>query len=182
MSMTSDPRKNDVPLRPDWTGEEGGDSPLLGGDMNDSATENLDGHHYASTQDLLNFTHAPLPGSVIDEYPGLFYDQVESKDEPDYFESVNYRQIPFGGGWTNSPGPGLLAGFNLDEAAGGAAYVRIHDGYDANAPILASVRLLANTSKESWPSKPIRYRFGIYVEVVAGTIDGVIYLSQLKVK
>jgi hypothetical protein len=182
MSMTSDPRKNDVPLRPDWEGVETGESPMLTDDNPDNPPRQEGTGHYASAEELLDFTAAALPDSVFEKFPGLYYDQVESKDEPDYFESLNYRQIPFGGGWTNSPGPGLLAGFNLDEAAGAAAYVRIHDGYDANAPILASVRLLANTSKESWPSKPIRYRFGIYVEVVTGTIDGVIYLSQLKVK
>lgn len=183
MSMTeSDPRKNDVPLRPDPSGEDTGESPMLTDDMTDSQVKDAATGSYASTQALLDFTTAPLPNSVFDEFPGLYDTQVESEDTPDYYESSNYRPIPFGGGWMNAPGPGLLSGINLDEAAGAPAWVVLHDGYDANAPVIASIRLLANTSKELNFQDHIRFRFGIYVEVRNGTIDGVLYLLQTKVK
>lgn len=173
---------NDVPLRPDWNGviTDPNEQELPIHDMGSEtqaqyAVEGAD----PTTQELLNYSTVPLPDGVVDEWPGLFYTEKTGQ----IYQSSNYRPIPAVGGFTNIPAPGILTGISIAETAGAAAYVRLHDGYDANAPLLCVIKLLAGTSQTiNLGNVRPRFRYGVFVEVVTGTVEGTLYANQELVK
>lgn len=135
---------------------------------------------YATDGELEKFIGVPEPDpSWMDENPGDF---VTATDKYGYSDTNNYR--PFAGsGLSNAPAPGSLGGINIRETAGGApVIVRIRDGIDVGAQYLVSIAVPAGTSKEVQFTVPIRYRFGLYVEVVSGSCEGTLYIRQSRAK
>lgn len=72
-----------------------------------------------------------------------------------------------------------LTGYSLAERAGtpAIAYVRFRDGTDATGPIRAVAQLVASGT-DAGPNldEGIRCTTGIYMEVVAGTVEGAVFL------
>lgn len=68
-------------------------------------------------------------------------------------------------------------GFSLRETAGAVATVRIHNGSAAGTPILDTVQLSALESAREWYDEGIAARSGIYIDVVAGTVEGSVRYS-----
>lgn len=74
--------------------------------------------------------------------------------------------------------PTALYGFNFAESTGSAsAKIRLHDGTGISGNELAIVTLGANESVRDWfaDESVAIVKGGIYVEVVAGSIEGVVY-------
>lgn len=67
-------------------------------------------------------------------------------------------------------------GFSLREAAATAApaTVNIHHGTDNTAELLDTVELAANESAREFYPGGIDARNGIYVDIVAGTVEGAV--------
>jgi hypothetical protein len=132
---------------------------------------------YATDGQLEAFIGAPVPDQTyMDENPGDF---ITATDRYGYVDSDNYRSMPQAGGLTNVPAPGLLGGFNIRETSGAAAVViRLRDGIDIGAPIVATIAVPQGMSKEVSFTMPKRYRMGLYVELVSGIFEGVLYIRQ----
>lgn len=130
---------------------------------------------YAEGPEMLEMVSAPDFGDVPDlihEKPGRFYTQG-----PRQTRDVGRPRLisPFGG--LLAPGDGLLAGFNVRETSGTtSALVKFHDGYDANAPLIGVASLAPNESVRDWylPGS-IPYRYGLYVNIVTGAVEGLLY-------
>jgi hypothetical protein len=71
-------------------------------------------------------------------------------------------------------GPGTIAGFAFRELTGAdTATVTFHDGIDANATVIFELNLAANESSRDWyGSDGISYRYGLYVNISAGSAIG----------
>ena len=70
-------------------------------------------------------------------------------------------------------GPGAYRGFSLRETSGAAvATVRVYDGTSAAGTLLESVSLTASESAREWYDDGIRCDTGIYIDVVAGAVEG----------
>lgn len=135
---------------------------------------------YADGPEMLEMIPAPDFGDVPDlihEKPGRFYTQGP---RPTRIVG-NYRPIsPFGG--ILIPGDGLIAGFNLHETSGtGTAFVKVHDGSDVSAPTMLYISLAAGESTRDWyfPGG-LKFRHGVYLEVVTGKIEGVMYTMEIE--
>jgi hypothetical protein len=74
-------------------------------------------------------------------------------------------------------GIGIFAGYSLRETAGAAATVRIWDGTAAAGILLATVALTASGSEAFAPPGGVFFATGMFVEVVAGTVEGSIYIG-----
>jgi hypothetical protein len=77
---------------------------------------------------------------------------------------------------------GRLAGFSFREVTGAAAVIRLRDGADrdlaANGDLLVTVSLIGNESDRDWfMPGGISFGYGVYVEIVSGTVEGTIYLG-----
>jgi hypothetical protein len=135
---------------------------------------------YAEAGEMLEFVttpdHADVP-DLIHEKPGRFYTQAP---RPTRIVG-NYRPIsPFGG--ILIPGEGLIAGFNIHETTGEVpAFLKIHDGNDASAPTMLYISLAPSESTRDWyfPGG-LKFKYGVYVEVVSGSIEGVMYSMETE--
>lgn len=80
-----------------------------------------------------------------------------------------------------STSAGRLAGYSIREsaAAPAAALVRIRDGFDATGDLLVTIPLLAGAGAHEWllPGG-ISFGYGLFVEVAAGTVEGLVYLAN----
>lgn len=76
-------------------------------------------------------------------------------------------------------GVGVLAGYTLRETAGAVATVRLWDNASAaSGTILATVALAANASAVSIAdSGGIWFNAGVFAQVVAGTVEGSVFLG-----
>jgi hypothetical protein len=147
--------------------------------VNDQIQTRAEGD-YADAGEMLELTPQPFADDVPDlihEHPGRFFTQAPQKTRI----IGNYRQIsPWGG--VLIPGDGLIAGFNLHETSGeNPAFVRIHDGGDVNAPTMLFISLAPGESTRDWyfPGG-LKFRYGVYVEIVTGTIEGVMYSMETE--
>lgn len=69
--------------------------------------------------------------------------------------------------------PLIYHGFALRETAGAIATVRIYNNASAAAgTLLETIQLSANESAREFYAKGIRADVGIYVKIVAGTVEG----------
>ncbi len=78
------------------------------------------------------------------------------------------------------PGAGLLGGYSIAADASGPALLRFHDGYDSSAPIIANIALKVSDSINYVPPTGIRFRAGLFVEVVSGVVSGVLYTLETE--
>ena len=78
-------------------------------------------------------------------------------------------------------GFGRLSGWSIWESAGSpaAAQVRFRDGTTSGGTIIGGTRLVASGS-DGGPNmdEGIRFTTGIYMEVVAGSVEGVVYIRS----
>ena len=77
-------------------------------------------------------------------------------------------------------GFGRLAGWNLWESAGSpaAAQVRFRDSTDVSGTFLGGSKLAASgTDQGTNMDEGIRFHAGVFMEVVAGSVEGVIYIK-----
>ena|SRR6185437_3108395 len=88
------------------------------------------------------------------------------------------KQIPNGQSGRLSTSAGRIAGYSLHETSGATALVKLHDGNDAAADLVAVISLVANESPRAWMLPGgIAFSNGLFVNVVSGSIEGVIYLG-----
>jgi hypothetical protein len=136
---------------------------------------------YADAVELVGHPdHAEAHGGrpdLLHEHPGRFYTQ-----DPGKTQLVGiYRAIsPFGG--FLSAGHGLIAGFNLHETTGvSPAFVKVHDGADIGAPTMLFISLGPGESTRDWyfPGG-LKFRHGLYIEIVTGAIEGVMYSMETE--
>lgn len=82
------------------------------------------------------------------------------------------RSVVLAAGAVAGVGPqGVYKGLRIAETAGAVARVRIWDNTSAAGTILDEVRLLANAS--DWRDEEgVMVNIGIFVEIVAGTVEG----------
>lgn len=74
---------------------------------------------------------------------------------------------------------GRLAGFSFRETAGDAAVIRLRDGFDTSGGLIATTSLAANESVRDWfMPDGISFGSGLYVEILSGTIEGVVHLAD----
>ena len=74
-------------------------------------------------------------------------------------------------------GPGTFRGLTLNETASSAAEVRVYDGTDATGTLLASVALTADGSADLDLPAGRRFATGLWVDIVAGTVVGSVFLG-----
>lgn len=99
-------------------------------------------------------------------------------------QSVGVQARPLSGvGQVLSSSAGRLAGYTLRETAGAVATVRIHDGFDATGDLLATVALPAAGSADQWlMPHGVAFVYGIWVEIVTGTVEGAVYLAPASLR
>lgn len=90
-----------------------------------------------------------------------------------------------GGTMRPTSAPGRLVGWSLRETGGtAAAVVRMYDGRDATAPLVAVVTLSQGTSGTDWLSPGgVSLTEGLYLELVGGLsqlVEGVVYLGAAE--
>lgn len=72
-------------------------------------------------------------------------------------------------------GQGCVEGWSLRETAAAAASVRLRDG-TVSGQILATIALAASASV-SVGQLESRFGTGVYVQIVSGAVEGVVYLG-----
>lgn len=132
---------------------------------------------YADAADMAGYPDHANPQDPMSVRPRDYFTQA-----PTTARIVgNYRPIsPFGG--PVSPGTGLIAGFNLLETSGTTpAQVTIRDGNDPSAPVMLYIALGPGESTRDWyfPGG-LKFRYGVYVQVVTGAIAGVLYTMETE--
>lgn len=66
-----------------------------------------------------------------------------------------------------------IGGWNITEAAGSTAKIRLRDGITATSRLIATISLAANAqSNHSYAAPPSLLNNGIYIEVVSGSVEG----------
>lgn len=135
--------------------------------------------HEASldTQESADFNDYRGPLDIPDilrSFPELFLTQGGK-----LVKETRYRAL---GNGINVTGKNYLLGFAVRETAGAAAVFRLRDGMDASAPIVLPVALAAGESRSDYLpfSGGIRFRQGIYVEIVSGSVEGTLFTEVTK--
>jgi hypothetical protein len=94
------------------------------------------------------------------------------------------RPVQVGGAAGSTPrpttAPGRLAGWSLRETSGTvAAVLRLYDGRDAAAPLVACISVpMSGTANHAWPGAGISLQEGLFVEIVSGAVEGAVYLGS----
>ncbi len=65
-------------------------------------------------------------------------------------------------------------GFSIRETAGAAATIKVYDGIDATGTLIDSIAFTAGQSVRETYGPPKICKTGLYVQIVAGTIEGTI--------
>ena len=84
------------------------------------------------------------------------------------------RRVPLAAGVAFN-GNGAYRGFTVRETAAVVASFRIHEGLSATGTLLAAVSLPASGSVQF--DTNVAFNGGLFVEVVAGTIEGGIFIA-----
>lgn len=87
--------------------------------------------------------------------------------------------IVSGTGASSNVNTGTYIGCSIAETAGtpGLGKVRIHEGGTSSGKVIDVVALLASTHTHHSPAQPIFYTGQLYVEIVTGTVEGVLFLA-----
>lgn len=97
-------------------------------------------------------------------------------------KGAEYRSLvtAAGAGARVMSSPGVIAGYAARETSGAApALIRLHDGADINGDVVMSIALTGGQALQNWfLPRGISLTYGLFVEVVAGAIEGVAYLVQ----
>lgn len=88
---------------------------------------------------------------------------------------ANAVQVGTGGTAKPTTSPGSLIGWSLRETGGAAASLRLRDG--EGGAIVATIALAAAASSNVWQGPGgVALAYGLFVEVVAGAVEGAVYL------
>jgi hypothetical protein len=111
---------------------------------------------------------------VLRLYPELFQTRGEK-----LVKETRYRAVSNG---INVTGKNYLLGFAVRETAGASAVFRLRDGMDSSSPIVIPVALAANESRSDYLpfNGGIRFRNGIYIEIVSGSVEGTLFTEVEK--
>ena len=92
-----------------------------------------------------------------------------------------------GGTLRPTSSPGRLVGWSLRETSGAApAVVRLHDGRDANAPLVGVVSLPQGSDRSAWFAPGgLSLQEGLFVELVVGgglsqAVEGAVFLGAAE--
>lgn len=143
-------------------------------DATDSVLDLYPDDNFLTGDQLAAYTNGDVPGSHLDNQPGNTFTKYVTTTT----EAADYRLV-LGTGALSS-GPILIAGYNFIDVTNGATafLVRLRDGIDAGAPIIGYVTL---NSATLWTNgSGIRTRFGLFVEIVTGNPQGVIYTTTVR--
>lgn len=147
--------------------------------VNDQLQRSPEGD-YAEGSEMLELTPQPFADDVPDllhEHPGRFYTQAPARTR-----EVGKPRFVSSYGGAIITGDVLLGGFCFRETTETAgALIKLHDGADANAATVSIISLAPNESIRDWylPSG-IRFKYGLYVEVINGAIEGVLYQVEAE--
>jgi hypothetical protein len=75
---------------------------------------------------------------------------------------------------------GLVSGWSFAETAGATAKIRIRSGIDVNQAVLMVLTLSANESTRDFLTLPVEFKAGLYLELVSGAVEGVIYTVESR--
>ena len=92
--------------------------------------------------------------------------------------ATSARPTPFAAGVLVSHA-GYYVGYSLRETAGAVATVRLwNNASAASGTLVATIALVASASRDfAVPDDGVWFDLGLFVEVVAGTVEGAIYLG-----
>jgi len=143
----------------------------------DPRGDNASEGHFADKSVLADYKNPDVTGDIFTEHAGLFFNRGPAGP----VTVGGYRPIPGAGGLL-MPGAGLYGGYAVREAAGAVAVLRIRDGFDASAALVDTVALPANGSAQAWlfPSG-VQLRYGLFVEIVSGTVEGTVYTVDHRI-
>lgn len=86
-----------------------------------------------------------------------------------------------------SSSPGRLVGWSVRTSAFATdpGAVKLHDGTDANGPIIAVINVLEGTSNTVWMAPGgVSFQHGLFVEILSGagltTVEGAVYLGAAE--
>ena len=127
---------------------------------------------FADPSELVDYHDPAETPDYMGDNPGSYITQVTRKTR-----EVG-KPIQVNGPGNYRRGQGYIAGYSFLETAGALAGIVLHDGADANAPIIDTIGLTANANSSAWylPGG-IQYQYGIYVEVVTGVFKGAIFIA-----
>jgi len=110
---------------------------------------------------------------VLRLYPELFQTRGDKT-----VKETRYRAVSNG---INVTGKNYLLGFAVRDTGNGSVF-RLRDGMDVTAPIVIPVTLAAGESRSDYLpfNGGIRFRNGIYVEIVSGSIEGSLFTEVEK--
>ena len=174
----------------------------------DPRGDNASEGHFADKSVLADYKNPDVTGDIFTEHAGLFFNRGPAgpvtvggyRPIPGaggllmpgaglFFNRApavpvivgGYRAIPGAGGLL-MPGAGLYGGYAVRETAGAVAVLRIRDGFDASAALVDTVALPANGSAQAWlfPSG-VQLRYGLFVEIVSGTVEGTVYTVDHRI-
>lgn len=92
-------------------------------------------------------------------------------------QGARYVGVGAGGGRFMACGaPGRLVGWSL-RAVGAASTVVLRDSRTAAGEIIAEVVLAADTTQTVWLHAGVSFTDGLFVDVVAGVIEGAVYIG-----
>jgi len=129
---------------------------------------------YATPEEQAGYPDHANPQDLMSVRPGDFYTQAPVKPE----KRVVYRPVSAAGGILVI-GVGALGGFSFRETAGSTAVIRLRDGNSTAGDLISTIGLAANESIRDWFALPgVTYKYGLYIEVVTGTIEGALYLVE----
>lgn len=151
------------------------DATQPGTEIVNSQLQNNPSGNAATGDELAAFAGPDLVPDLVDHMPGRTYTQYVDTTT----EGGDYRPLPTVNGLVASSGV-YLAGWNIIETTTGAApfTVRLRDGLDIGAPVFATINQ-TNGSRWLMPGG-IRTRFGLFVEIVAGSVEGNLYTRTVR--
>ena len=69
-------------------------------------------------------------------------------------------------------GVGFYGGFSVRETAGSTASIRVYDNTTNSGTLLDTIALAANESARENYANLLQFSNGVYVDIVAGTVEG----------
>ncbi|MEV4557784.1 hypothetical protein AB0K51_12380 [Kitasatospora sp. NPDC049285] len=129
-----------------------------------------------------------VPDQDDDQVPEVEYIRWLSQLQADLAQSINgvalraARPVAIGVAPNGSQRPlssaGRIVGWSVRETTGAAAVVRLWDGREAGGQLLGVIAFPAGAAANVMPSGGgINVSDALFVEVVTGTVEGVLYLG-----
>lgn len=166
------PDRNDVSQSPNAPVGQNPDSFYGDTTMDPSQVQTQPNGIYANPRDIVDYHDPAETPDFMAEHPGEYLTAIPGKIR----RTGKPTQVNGPGNYKR--GSGFIAGFSFLETAGAIASLVLHDGADANAPIILVVGMPANGNSHEWylPGG-VQYQYGIYVEVITGAFKGALFVE-----